>query len=457
MTQTLTLDIIKQAVSSHAAAFRCITEYQPMGGLGDKVFPPTYEGGKYATEKRVDAETGELVDCVLLDSVQSQANRSELALLEVWRTKDSDGKRRIQLPIISTEFIFNDPQYKSFSVTSLEAPHRVADAIFRDSNILSSPNIKFRDSAHGKALNNADTRNASDLFAICPTALIFGIWDSTGPRGGLGAKFQRALVSEMVGWGVVDGINVESRIDSAGIVRASGPIFRTEDDSWTTNPDLAKRVGNKLALYGLSKGNLVAYDENKDQDQGAPSKINHGNIVPNFSYAKDSNNNIVLDDVVLENGKVIKKPRIKGGFTIKKAIQTTVLSLVALRRLRFPINGAVESDNKVDIAARTVLTTLGLLAATLQREQGADLRSRCQLFPQQAFVWELLDVPTEEPKQYVLTGNTAVELFNQAVKEATALGLPWEDEIKLQPSEDLLALVRKSQEANMHQSAEGGE
>lgn len=56
----LTLDIVKNAVAGTAAAFRCVTEYQPAGGPGDKVFPPTYEGGKYAEEERVDPATGEV-------------------------------------------------------------------------------------------------------------------------------------------------------------------------------------------------------------------------------------------------------------------------------------------------------------------------------------------------------------------------------------------------------------
>ncbi len=50
MTQTLTLDVVKQAVAGSAAAFRRVVELQPVGGPGAKVFPPTYEGGKYATE-----------------------------------------------------------------------------------------------------------------------------------------------------------------------------------------------------------------------------------------------------------------------------------------------------------------------------------------------------------------------------------------------------------------------
>jgi CRISPR-associated protein Csb1 len=452
MAQQLTLDELKQAVSGHAAAFRCITEYQPMGGPGDKVFPPTYEGGKYATEKRVIPDTGEIVDCVLLDSVQSQANRMELALLNAWRTRNKEGKRRIELPVITAKFQFDDPEYKSFTVTSLEAPHRAADAIFRDSKF---GDVMFRKSEKGRILDNADARNAAGLFGLCPTALVFGIWDSTGPRGGLGTKFQRALVSEIVGWGVMDGVNTGSRVDPLGIVRASGPIFRTEKGDWTTNEELAQKIKDgkdeKSALYGLSKGKLVSYDKEKNQDQGAPSKINHGNVVPDFAYARDNNNNIIYDEVTLENGKIARKARIKGGFSIAKAVQTTVLSLACIRRLRFPLNGSTDSDQGVDLAARCVLTALGLAAAVLSREGGADLRSRCQLFAQQEFIWELLDVPGQPPKTYVLDGDSAVKLFNDAVEEAKALGLPWEDEISVVPSEDLFSLVKKSQELNMHQ------
>lgn len=414
MSQSLTLDVLKQAVASHAAAFRCITEYQPMGGPGDKVFPPTYEGGKYATEKRVNPDTGEVIDCVLLDSVQSQANRMELALLEAWRSKDQSGKRRIELPVITAKFQFDDPKYKSFSVTSLEAPHRIADAIFRDSKL---GDVMFRKSEKGKVLDNADTRNVTGLFGLCPTALVFGIWDSTGPRGGLGAKFQRALVSEMIGINAVEGAKTSSRIDPLQIQLGAGPLYERSavDESkpnWTRVEADAKKEKNQLKKLG------------KD---GKPSEANHGNITPSVNT---------------------------GSFTISRALQTTVLSLAALRRLRFPLNGSIDSLSEVDQAARTVLAALGLVTSVLVREEGADLRSRCQLFPQQEFVWELLDLPGQPPKTFVLDGAQAVELFNDAVTSAKAIGLPWEDEILLSPSEDLLALVKKSQELSMHQ-AEG--
>ena len=160
MSQTLAFDILKQAVASHAAAFRCVTEYQPAGGIGDKVFPPTYKGGKYAVEKKRILDGGEFVDCVLLDSVQSQANRMESALLEARRAG------WIELPLVTVRFD-HDSLKKKFTVTSLEAPHRVADAILRDSLL---DGVMFRRSGKGKALDTADVKNATDLFGLCPTA-----------------------------------------------------------------------------------------------------------------------------------------------------------------------------------------------------------------------------------------------------------------------------------------------
>ena len=210
------LSTLKTAIRGTAAAFRCVTDYQPVGGSGDKVFPPTYEGGKYAVEDRIDPETGEISKCVLLDSVQSQANRMELALLEAHRAGS------IKLPVLIVRFDQRE-LLKKFTVTSLEAPHRIADALIRDS--LYEETI-FRKSEKGQFLDLAEPRNATGLFELCPTALVFGLWDSTGPRGGLGAKFQRALVSEIVGYGVELGRKTSSRIDPARIRAEAGPLYK---------------------------------------------------------------------------------------------------------------------------------------------------------------------------------------------------------------------------------------
>ena len=79
--------------------------------------------GAYATELR--RVNGREVNTVLLDSVQSQANRMELALLAAYEHKD------IAIPLLVTDF---SPWFPSVGrLTTLEAPHRVYDAIFRDS------------------------------------------------------------------------------------------------------------------------------------------------------------------------------------------------------------------------------------------------------------------------------------------------------------------------------------
>ena len=445
----LDLQTLRDAVAGTAAAFRCVTDYQPAGGPGDKVFPPTYEGGKYATEDRIDPATGETRPCVLLDSVQSQANRMELALLEAHRAN------KVALPLLVTRFD-QDELPRKFTVSSLEAPHRIADALFRDSLL---DGVIFRKSDTGRVLDTAAIRNATGLFGLCPTALVFGLWDSTGPRGGLGAKFQRALVSEIVGYDAVAGVKTSSRIDSAGIQKGAGPIFRTESGGWTLSEENAKKgQGGKPLLYKLgNKGKEVTYDREKGNDvpdQGRPSVINHGNVTPDFDYVRDSRNQIQYETKLDERGEEVRiRPRIRGGFTISKAVQTTTLSLAVLRRLCFPLDGTADSQHEVNLAARTVLAALGLAAGVLARND-VDLRSRCHLFAEGASVWQLLDRPGETPAEFALDPDAALDLLSNAIEAAKDVGLPWEGKIELRPSPDLISLVRRSQELASESRAE---
>jgi CRISPR-associated protein Csb1 len=122
-----------------------------------------------------------------------------------------------------------------------------------------------------------------------------------------------------------------------------------------------------------------------------------------------------------------------------------VLSLSALRRLRFPLDGATDSDPEVDLAARTALAVLGLAAGTLARVD-TDFRSRCHLFAVQKPVWTLLDRPGETPQEFDLDPYGALRLLQDAISEAKAAGLPWENEVELTPSPELVELVRRSQE-----------
>ena len=323
----------------------------------------------------------------------------EFALLEEWESG------RASVPVISVDF--NSPDLpKPFRVTSLEAPHRIADALLRDSEL---DGVMFRQSDTGKRLDTLDARNATVLFELCPTALVFGMWDSTGPRGGLGVKFQRALVSEVVGLHAQQGVRTTSRIDPAQILRNAGPVYRTSDGGWT----------------------LEQSETGGRNSRGVrPSEVNHGNIAPSIA---------------------------DGGFTISEAVQTTVLSLPALRRLRFPV-GEARPDPRIDLAARTALAALALFAASLVREQGADLRSRCLLCATGPVVWELLDGPGNETRKFDFPAEQARSVYQQALDEARSAGLPWlEQELVLKPSRQLLDLVRQSQLLAAEVTADGGE
>lgn len=408
MPQDFTLSTLKEAVVGKAAAFRCATTLQPAGGDGDKVFPPTYEGGRYATERRRIPGREEPVECILLDSVQSQANRMELALLDAWRAG------RLPLPVVTVAFP-DETLEKPLRVTSLEAPHRIADALLRDSLLNGKP---FRKSDVGRRIGEVEFANATALFEHCPTALVFGMWDSTGPKGGLGAKFARSVVSEIVGIDAVVGTRTSSRIDPAQILLQAGPLYRSADGAhgigWTRDEDAARKEKNKPQLLGKT---------------GRPSEANHGNVTPTIG---------------------------EGGVTVGKATQTTVLSLPALRRLHFPVDG--RPAPAADEAARTALAALALCAAALTREQGCDLRSRCLLVPTESVQWELLDGTASSEEPFELTAEQAIDVYRQAVDEARSAGLPFrEEELVLEPSQELVGLVQKSQELAAEQGPEVAE
>lgn len=395
----LTLPVLREAVAESAAAFRCRRRLHPAGGDGDKVFPPTFAGAVYAIERRRIAGREDPVTCVLLDSVQSQANRMELALQEAMDAG------RLAMPLILVDFSGHDPTGDLEAdekagrfidpvgkVTSLQVPHRVADAIIRDSE--DAAGVPFRLSSLGKALNRMSAMNATPLFELCPTALVFGMWDSTGPKGGLGPRFERAMVSEIVGIGAERDEAAKAR----GVrrdpleVRAAVKVLKKADKTWEVAEPKAK---------GATE----------------PSKVNHSSV------PFDSANS---------------------GVTIEYAEQVTTLSLICLRRLRFPVNGAASTD--VDNAARTVLAALGLCAATLAFEAGLDLRSRCLLWPDGELQWELLERPGAAPASYSLTADGGMRLLEEAVEGARQVGLPWPtDPVVLRPSEDLVKLVRLSQ------------
>ena len=414
----LTFERLRSAVAGDAVALRSRITLQPAGGEGDKVFPPSYSvdgraDHKYAVEERRLGDGGGVSTTVLLDSVASQANRAELALLEGWEHGE------LKFPVPYVDFSEDGELTDYDKLTVLEAPHRLADAVFRDSLL---DGTLFRLSDVGRAITDATPRNATDLFRYSPTSLLFGMWDSTGPKGGLGSKFQRAYVSEIVGLDASVGKKVRSRIDPLQIEKV-GPedrVFNSADpdEVWTHDSETAER-NSKGQPVPASRGSASG-------EAGQPSKINHGNIAPSIDAQA-------------------------GGVTISRGVQTTVISFAALRRLRFK-----GFDRSAESAARTAIAALGVAAVAYQYETDFDLRSRCLLLPTHLPRLEFLRRDGSPADDTAVDRETAAEILSAAASDAETKGIGWATgDIRLLPAPKLIELIRRSRKVSATEQPAG--
>lgn len=389
---------LHQAVTGTGVALRASTRLGPAGGPGSKIMPPTYGVAedavhKYAWENRI-TEDGEIVKTVLLDSVASQANRMEEALQDGWDLGE------LVFPAPAVDFSEHPELADIGSLSVLQVPHRIADAIFRDSLL---DNTLFRLSNVGRAITDASPKNATALLQHCPTALVFGMWDSTGPKGGLGSKFSRAIVSEIVGFNAEIGVTVGSRIDPLDIRKGVQGIVSDADENWSINKGV------------------------KEKEQLRPSEINHGNIVPSIDKRA-------------------------GGVTIGHALQTAVISLPAIRRLRFPIDNqgnAIEPSKarQAREAAHTLITALAVAAQAYQHELDHDLRSRCLLVPEHAPTLELMHRDGQDPTPLSISRQQASAVLAEANKVAMGFGLGFEEHhLMLKPAPKFVELLLASRD-----------
>jgi CRISPR-associated protein Csb1 len=418
---SLSYQELRDGVVGGAVGVRCRINLEPLGGAGEKIFPPTYgvgdnAGTKYAIEKRripsPEGNEHRVVESVVLDSVASQANRLELALLDVIRAGD------VAIPVTSVDFTASG-LVGIDKISDYEASHRIFDALLRDSF---DGDQLFRNGPIGTSITKASTRDAAALYFHSPHTLVFGGWDSTGPRGGLGAKYERAITSEIVALDIELGVRTASRIDPSGIEKASGRLYEAAgDEAWTLDEQDAVRENGKAKLLG-SKG-----------EAGRPSQANLGNVTPSI----DAKN---------------------GGITAREVVGTTVLSFIQLRRLRFPTrpDGTAfgEQRAEAEAAARTALAALGLTAAVLAYEQGFDLRSRCVLVPTGPITFELVG-RDGAVTPFDMSSSDAIKLLGESAGRAESAGLPWrKDELLLRPADRLVTLIKNSQ--SIAEAAEAG-
>ena len=391
----LSIPELSAAIAAHAAIRRC-RRLQPAGGVGDKLFPPTYPPEREGPPRHVFERRridGEEVWCVLIDSVQSQANRLEEALL------GAVAEDRIPLPFVLVDF--REAELEPLEqITSLDAPHRVYDAIIRDSLL---DEVPFMESGPGKRLAAATPADATALLELSPAALVFGAWHSQGEGGGLGAKFARALVSEIMG--------IDTPVEEVVRDRRTG---RTEPQT------AGRRTGSRIDPLGVLrkvevyKSPTAWSTDQKEAGRGAkkvrPSEINHGNIAPSVEPL---------------------------GVTCGYAEHRAVLTLAGLRRLRF---GGGERDT----SGRTLLAALGLLAITEQDARGYALRSRCDLVCDGAAALEMVHADGTTAAVEVDRGE-ARELYREAYAAAQQAGFAFES-LVLQPQQKLIDIIRRSRE-----------
>ena len=425
----LTHEVLREAVAGGANYLRVKTRLQPADGPGGKVCPPTYagpEGSDRSKEARYHIEErrrdGGIIKAAVLDSVPSQANRAEVALLEA----NEDGL--IEIPIVEADFSASEGQSADYDgirpgrLTALEASHRVADATFRECKL---DGQWFRESPIGRAIFRSSERDAADMYRYCPTVLIFGQWDSMGGDASRGHKFERRVVSEIVAIDVTVGRSSSSRLDALKIESAA-PIHKNKahaDDAgespWTTDRDRAEID---------SKGRPVRYGSGKGK--GKISGLGLGNVTPSVAAGADG----AFSGI--------------GGVTFDYAEQSTVIALNAIRCLRFPRH----RDATVD--ARTAVAALALAASASRDAQGYALRSRCLLVPDGHPHMELVDALGDAERFAPVKPDAAAQLLRLAVDAAESTGLSWHVEpVVLVPSDDLRRAVRQRKALDSEEQA----
>jgi CRISPR-associated protein Csb1 len=277
----------------------------------------------------------------------------------------------------------------------------------------------------GRRLAETKPSDASALLEVSPTALLFGAWHSTGEGGGLGAKFARCLVSEIIG------INVPTEFFDAGNT-ASALLARSGDTLRTVEPKTAgRRTGSRIDPLGILRKVEVfngpeGWDTVRERaGRGAkpvrPSEISHGNIAPSVQPL---------------------------GITCDYAEHVVVISLAGLRRLYF---GSGERDH----AGRAMLAALGLLSVVEQDARGYALRSRCDLVCDRRAPFELVHADGLVD-QVEIDQSAARQLYLDSFTAGRAAGFALStDPVRLLPQDKLIEIVRRSQRLAL--AGEGGE
>ena len=371
MKEEINLDALVAACTddSFEDGLRIDTELEPLAGPGGLVKPAVYEGGRYQEDRRwASTRDDEATPVIVIDNVPSQANRLEDALR----------RHRASVPVpelvLDLSALTNLPAHLPSKISSLQFPHRNADAYLRDAQL---DGVDFVRTDLGKAIMAATPEKCGPLVAWFPQALLYGFWQSHLGKKRHNTKHARAWVSEIIGW--------KPATNNTRTLGLKGdPLNLNTDEALASNPDdrLHWEIGTaKLReIEGGKKDKL--------------SEIGHGQVP------------FMGDEAAA------------AAVSFAKVTQRATLSLAQLRRV------AVGSDRSVetDAAARALLVALGLHAHMLAFGRGFALRSGAELRPKKTnatWLGENGDVELELGGT-VRTG----ELLQSAFENAKSTGVP---------------------------------
>jgi CRISPR-associated protein Csb1 len=312
---------------------------------------------------------------VLVDSVASQANRHENALVE------ARAAGLIDFSDVTVNLSGTKAELTSLCAT--EMPHRLSDAILRDSEI---EGVSFARSSVGKRILSATAGDLSALIEASPTTVLYGCWFSQHnlPRP---LKIQRSVVSEVWAHNAILGKAVGSRIDPLGIEKVQ--LYEAPDGDWTA---LASEAVTDKAKPKHSKKR--------------PSEINHGNIAP-----------AIFDR----------------GITAERVVLNWSMPLAAVRRLRF---GGGDRDR----AGQAYIVALGVLSRVLDHRAGYSYRSRCDLVSKGPLTFDVLDGDGVAVER-VIALDVAQALLKEAEAGMKQARLALHRHIQAKPSKKLIGLI----------------
>jgi CRISPR-associated protein Csb1 len=331
--------------------------YQPVGGAGRTVMPPTYPVAAGERDPNARYLSGErLVDgepraVVVVDQEPSQANRVEEAL------RDARDAGRLQLPLFELRAATPSGEIR---LTSLDFPHRYADAYVRDSVV---GGLRFDSSPVGQRLRAATVADVRPLFEREPCSLVFGAWDSH--RKGRWPRFARLYSAMMFGVEPVAGRRMGGRMDPVNLTGAIDDQKKAEGD-WQFIAEGAKAKGQKL------------------------SEIGHGNIAPN---------------------------PVPAGVTVREIRRVASISFAGLERLRFG-----DATGEAVVLARAALAALALAGDRLTfGGPSVWLRSGCDLAKTGETLG--LERPGGQVDELTVTAEDALAAFHELRDRAAAAGI----------------------------------